>query len=68
MEEYIGKHVAKEKILSPTFEACFHGECWYRCPKCNHAFEAYDPEFERGFIHINDKIYRHECGQLLKMS
>ena len=48
--------------------ACFHGECWYRCPDCNEAFEFYDTEFERGFTAIDKKnrVYKHKCGCMLQ--
>ena len=69
--EYIGKHQKLENVLRPWSGACFHGECWYRCPKCNATFEYWDTQFERGFKHIRGKIYQHtldNCGQLLNMT
>ena len=47
MEEYIGKHAKLENVLTPMSGACFHGECWYRCPKCKETFEFFDAQFER---------------------
>ena len=57
----------KEEQTKPArFGAGFHGECWYKCPWCNKAFEFYDTQFERGFQKIDDKLYRHnECGKLV---
>ena len=67
-KEYIGKHAKLENVRTPIGGACFHGECWLRCPKCDKAFEVYDTKFERGFTHIRGNIYRHDaCGQLLDM-
>ena len=55
-------------IKKPIFGASFHGETWYRCPKCDKAFEFFDTKYERGFKHIEGKIYQHKCGQMLNMS
>lgn len=69
MNEYIGKHEKLENVKRPLSGACFHGECWYKCPKCGNAFEFFDTHFERGFTHIRKKIYQHnECGQLIDMT
>lgn len=49
----------------------FHGESWFRCPKCKIGFEYFDTKFERGFVHIKGKIYKHtqnDCNQLIDMS
>lgn len=49
----------------------FHGESWFKCPKCKNGFEYFDTEFERGFVHIKGKIYKHtqnDCNQLIDMS
>ena len=57
-------------IERPIFEAAFHGETWYRCPRCNKTFEFYDTKFERGFKHVAWDIYEHvdsKCGQKLNM-
>jgi len=65
----IGKHEKLENVKRPRSGECFHGECWYRCPKCNGAFEYWDAIYERkGITHIKNKIYLHECGQLIDMS
>ena len=58
-----------ENIMRPVFGASFHGECWFRCPKCEAAFEYWDAVFERrGFKHVRDKLYKHECGQVIDMT
>ena len=69
--EYIGKHQRLENVKRPMSGACFHGECWYRCPKCNAAFEYWDTHFERNFRCIRKNIYQHtkdDCGQLIDMT
>ena len=66
--EYIGKHAKLENVSRPCSGACFHGETWYRCPKCHEAFEYFDAIFERGFTHIKGSIYQHKCNQLINMS
>lgn len=69
MNKYIGKHERLENVRRPISGAYFHGECWYKCPKCNEAFEFYDAIYEYGFILIKNKIYQHnKCGQLINMA
>lgn len=56
-----------EEVKRPIPAASFHGENWYRCPKCNKVFESLETRFSKEFEHENGYIYRHECGQLLDM-
>lgn len=58
----------RENIMRPISGPCFHGESWYRCPKCQKAFEYYDTVHERGFKHVRDRLYQHICGQVLDMT
>lgn len=52
----------------PIFGDAFHGEIWYKCPRCGVAFEYYDAVYERGFTHVKEGKYRHNCcGQLIDM-
>ena len=69
-ENYVGKHLKMSKdIKRPMSVASFHGESWYKCPKCKKNFKFYDTQFERGFTHIRDKIYLHdECMQMIDMT
>lgn len=58
-------------VDTPIPGPSFHGESWYRCPKCKIGFEYFDTKFERGFVHIKGKIYKHtqnDCNQLIDMS
>lgn len=61
-----------ETIKKPIHEASFHGEDWYRCPKCNKSFEFYETKFESDkFKHISGNIYQHiedNCNQLIDMT
>ena len=54
--------------MKPDFGACFHGECWYTCPRCGGAFEFYQTVHEHGFTHLQDNLYKHiKCGQVIEM-
>lgn len=57
-----------ENIMRPMSGPSFHGEDWYRCPKCQKAFEYWDTVHGRGFKHVRDKLYQHICGQVLDMT
>lgn len=56
-----------EETKRPIPCASFHGENWYRCPKCNKTFEFWETQYSKEFEHVNGYLYRHECGQLLDM-
>lgn len=51
------------KIIAPVIPgACFHGECWCRCPHCRSSFEANNAErFQRSVHNENVKFCPH-CG------
>ena len=68
MKTHFGKHERLENILRPISGVCFHGEIWFKCPKCCEAFEFFDAQFERNFIHVRNQIYQHKCGQLIDMT
>ena len=58
-------------IKKPLPGASFHGECWFRCPKCKKAFEFWDTRYAGSFKHIEGNIYEHlenGCGQLIDMT
>ena len=56
-----------EDVRKPILGPSFHGESWYRCPKCDKAFEFWETRHSKDFKHIDGYLYRHECGQILDM-
>ena len=60
-----------ESIKRPINGPFFHGESWYRCPKCLEDFEYYEAVFGSAFRQVDSKIYRHiknHCGQLIDLT
>lgn len=68
--DYLSYKEYKEEQAKPALAgACFHGECWYKCPWCNKPFEFWDTQYERGFTKVKDKTYRHkQCGGLVTIA
>lgn len=54
---------SRMKIMaSAKSGACFHGECWYRCPHCNSSFEGHALNNFQRSIHNEDVIFCPRCG------